>query len=107
MYKRQIQHYTEADKQGRRYIAGKDGEKRYFPVRKPLSLTFAVDEADAADRYARRYSSAVVDEINQLHVPRYGLGLYVDLQAEKTATGTEPVSYTHLDVYKRQVEGLH
>ncbi len=91
-----IQHYTEADKQGRRYIAGKDGEKRYFPVRKPLSLTFAVDEADAADRYARLYSPAVVDEINQLHVPRYGLGLYVDLQAEKTATGTE----------RKQIENL-
>jgi hypothetical protein len=35
-----IQHYTEADKHGRRYISGKDGEKRYFPVRKPLSVTF-------------------------------------------------------------------
>jgi hypothetical protein len=47
-----LQHYTEADKHGRRYIAGKDGEKRYFPVRKPISLTFKVDETDPADRYA-------------------------------------------------------
>lgn len=84
-----VQHYTEADKHGRRYIAGSDGEKRYFPTRKPLSLKFAVDESDPADRYARLYSPAVVDEINALHVPRYGLGLYVDPQAEKTATGAE------------------
>jgi superfamily II DNA or RNA helicase len=84
-----IQHYTEADKQGRRFIAGKDGEKRYFPVRKPLSLQFPVNEADPADRYARLYSPAVVDHINALHVPRYGLGLYVDLQLEKAATATE------------------
>jgi len=84
-----IQHYTEQDKKGRRFIAGRDGEKRYFPVRKPLSLTFPVDEADATDRYARLYSPSVVDQINALHVPRYGLGLYVDTLAEKAATATE------------------
>ena len=84
-----IQHYTEADKNGRRYIAGQDGEKRYFPVRKPVSLGFIVDDADPADRYARLYSKAVVDQINALHVPRYGLGLYVEPSAEKTATGPE------------------
>lgn len=91
-----VQHYTEADEKGRRYISGKDDEKRYFPVRKPRSLTFAVDEADAADRYARLYSPAVVDDINALHVPRYGLGLYVDPQAEKTATAAE----------RKQIENL-
>ena len=84
-----IQHYTEADKNGRRYIAGQDGEKRYFPVRRPVSLGFTVDDADPADRYARLYSKAVVDQINALHVPRYGLGLYVEPTAEKSATGSE------------------
>ncbi|MFY8043338.1 MAG: hypothetical protein ACOVOD_10455, partial [Rhodoferax sp.] len=48
------------------------------------------------DRYARLYSPAVVDEINALHVPRYGLGLYVDPQAEKTATPAE----------RKQIENL-
>ena len=84
-----IQHYTEADKQDRRFIAGKDGEKRYFPVRKPVSLQFTVNDVDPTDRYARLYSPAVVDQINSLHVPRYGLGGYVDPQAEKAATGPE------------------
>ncbi len=84
-----IQHYTEADKQGRRYIAGRDGEKRYFPVRTPVSLKFTVNDADPADRYARLYSTEVVDQINALHVPRYGLGNYVDPVAEKSATAAE------------------
>jgi superfamily II DNA or RNA helicase len=84
-----LQHYTEADKEGRRFISGKDGERRYFPVRKPLSVTFTVDEADPTDRYARLYSRAIVDRINALHVPRYGLGLYVDPIAEKGATAAE------------------
>lgn len=84
-----LQHYTEADKHGRRFISGKDGEKRYFPVRKPLSVTFTVDENDTADRYARLYSREVVDQINALHVPRYGLGLYLNPQEEKKATPSE------------------
>ncbi len=84
-----IAHYTEADAQGRRFIAGKDGEKRYFPTRKPVSLQFTVDESDPADRYARLYSPAVVDQINSLHVPRYGLGGYIEAQAEKAATAPE------------------
>ena len=91
-----IQHYTEPDASGRRYIAGNDGEKRYFPVRLPRSLAFDVDDADPYDRYARLYSPDVVDQINALHVPRYGLGLYVDPQAEKAATATE----------RKQIENL-
>ena len=84
-----VQHYTEADEKGRRYLPGKDGSRSYFPVRKPLSLKFAVDETDAQDCYARLYSGAVVDQINTLHVPRYGLGLYVDPMAEKSASAAE------------------
>ena len=84
-----VQHYTVADDKGRRYLPGKDGARNYFPLRKPLTLRFAVDDADPQDRYARLYSGAVVDQINALHVPRYGLGLYVNLVAEKGATAAE------------------
>jgi superfamily II DNA or RNA helicase len=91
-----VQHYTQADEKGRRYITGKDQEKRYFPIRKPLSLVFPVNEADTSDRYARLYSPTVVDDINALHVPRYGLGLYVDPEAEKNASAAE----------RKQIENL-
>lgn len=101
-----VQHYTEADAKGRRYISGKDNEKRYFPVRKPMSLTFMVDESDTADRYARLYSSAVVDEINALHVPRYGLGLYVDPKAEKTATAAEHKQIENLGKAGKRLMGF-
>lgn len=84
-----IQHYTKADQHGRRFIAGSDGEKRYFPVRRPSSLRFAVNDADPADRYARLYTTEVVDQINALHVPRYGLGNYIDPQVEKIASAAE------------------
>ncbi len=84
-----VQHYTEKDEKGRAYLPGKGDTRSYFPVRKPLSLKFTVDDADPQDRYARLYSSAVVDQINALHVPRYGLGLYIDPIAEKNATAAE------------------
>jgi hypothetical protein len=84
-----VEHYTQADENGRPYLSGKDGSRSYFPVRKPLSLKFAVDEADPQDRYARLYSSGIVDQINALHVSRYGLGLYVDPIAEKSAPAAE------------------
>ena len=84
-----IKHYTEVDERGRNYLPGKSGSKSYFPLRKPLSLKFAVDENDPQDVYGRLYSAAVVDDINALHVPRYGLGNYVDPMAEKNATPAE------------------
>ncbi len=84
-----IEHYTETDGNGRRYIAGNDGEKRYFPTRLPSTLKFTVNDADPEDRYARLYSAEMVDQINALHVPRYGMGLYVDKLAEKAATAAE------------------
>lgn len=84
-----LQHYTQDDGKGRRYVPGRDSEKRYFPTRVPRTLRFEVDESDPLDRYARLYSVTVVDEINALHVPRYGLGNYVDLQAQLGATAAE------------------
>ena len=84
-----LEHYTEADDKGRRYIAASEGQKLYFPERKPHSLTFTVDETDASDRYARLYSDEVVDLINGLHVPRYGLGNYVDPVKSKAASPAE------------------
>ncbi len=84
-----IQHYTEKDAKGRPHLTGADGEKRYFPERLPSTLKFTVADDDPDDRYARLYSPAVVDVINALHVPRYGLGNYIDPEAHKTATLAE------------------
>jgi superfamily II DNA or RNA helicase len=82
-------HYTELDEKDRPFIAANDGERRYFPVRKPLTVKFKSDESDASDCYALLYSAQVVDNIDELHVPRYGLGLYIDPLQEKTASNAE------------------
>ena len=84
-----LQHYAEQDAKGRSFLTDKDGKKRYFPTRVPLALTFPIDDADPSDRYAKLYSGAVVDVINALHLSRYGLGNYVDVQAVKAASASE------------------
>ena len=60
---------------GRKFLTYEDGGKSYFPTRIPRTVKFAIDESDPNDQYARLYSKKVVDTVNELHLPRYGLGL--------------------------------
>jgi hypothetical protein len=71
-----MQHYAKQDARGK-YLLFPDGTRSYFPRRLPKNLTFKIDEADANDPYARFYSNDVVSAINDLILPRYGLGNYV------------------------------
>lgn len=64
--------YTEFDEARKRsYLAYPNGQRYYFPVREPHTLAFPVD-----DQYASLYSPQVVDVIDGLRLPRYGLRNY-------------------------------
>ncbi|MDE0107153.1 MAG: phospholipase D-like domain-containing protein [Bryobacterales bacterium] len=70
--------YAETEQRtGRKFLTYADGSKSFFPTRVPKTVTFAIDESDPHDQYARLYSNAVIDTVNQLRLPRYGLGNYV------------------------------
>ena len=62
---------------GRHYLTLENGARSYFPARVPRTIAFTVDDADGGDPYARLYSVRVVDAINGLSLPRYGLGNYI------------------------------
>jgi len=62
---------------GRKYLSFADGSRAYFPTRHPETVRFPIDESDPNDQYARLYTDNVVDTINGLDLPRYGLGNYV------------------------------
>ncbi len=62
---------------GRPYLTFEDGSKSYFPERVPRTVRFTIDDRNPNDPYARLYSHEVVDTINALSLPRYGLGNYV------------------------------
>jgi hypothetical protein len=73
-----MQHYTREDaKNKRKYLLFADGTRSYFPARIPKNLTFKIDDRDPSDPYARFYSDKVVNTINTLTLPRYGLGNYL------------------------------
>ena len=59
----------EAD--GRKYLSFEDGQRFYFPTRMPKTLPFNMDA-----QYAQLFADDVVNAINGLKLPRYGLGNY-------------------------------
>lgn len=63
---------------GRKYLTFSDGSRSYFPDRVPRKVEYEFDPKNPRDQYARLYSSKVVDIINQLNVPRYGLKNYLN-----------------------------
>ena len=89
--------YADIDPDAERsFLTYEDGSKSFFPDRRPVTVKFPIDENDPNDQYARLYSEGVVEEINQLALARYGLGLYID----------EDKSESRSQADDRQVENL-
>ena len=84
------ENYADTDpKTGRRYLTFADGTRSYFPTRQPKTVTFTIDDHDPRDQYALLYSSPVVDAINALTLPRYGLGNYLQERPHEPPTAAE------------------
>ena len=62
--------------QKRKYLEFADGRRSYFPNRVPKTVKFEVNEKDPNDQYGRLFADDVVDTLNHLTLPRYGLGNY-------------------------------
>ncbi len=89
--------YAETDREtGRKFLTYEDGGRSFFPNRVPKTVKFAIDESDPDDQYARLYSEELVDAVNGLHLPRYGLGNYVADNPETPPSAAE----------KRQIDDL-
>ncbi len=73
----------------RKYLVLDNGTHAPFPTRVPRTLEFPVNEKDRHDQYARMYSAEVVDTINHLFLPRYGLGNYLAPAPHDPPTPTE------------------
>lgn len=70
------------------YIRSADGTHFYFPVRKPKTIAFEVED-EKNDLYAKAYSKEVLDAIGGLKLPRYGLGNYRKASSEIQPTPKE------------------
>ena len=81
---------------GRRFLTFENGSRSYFPTRRPKALKFAIKDDDPADQYAQLYDADVVDAINRLNLPRYGLGNYVAPTPHQPPTPNETRSLDDL-----------
>jgi superfamily II DNA or RNA helicase len=82
--------------------------RSYFPDRIPAKVQYPFKKSDAKDQYAALYSSEVVDIINGLYLPRYGLGqkAYEDTEAIKTIAANEIKIKENLAKAGRQLRGF-
>lgn len=91
---------------GRRFLTFEDGTRSYFPDRIPKTVKFRIDEHDPADQYARFYSADVVNDINALNLPRYGLGNYVAASPHKPPTQAEAKQLQNLSRAGKRLMGF-
>jgi superfamily II DNA or RNA helicase len=99
--------YAKTDQDnGRRYLEFKDGSRSYFPDRLPKNLPFTVDDDDPNDEYARLYSAPVVDIVNGLSLPRYGLGNFVSAKPPIAATNAETAILANLSAAGTRLMGF-
>jgi superfamily II DNA or RNA helicase len=67
--------YADTDSaDGRKYLTFANGRRSYFPDRLAKKVEYHFDPKDPDDQYAKLYSKQVVELINGLSLPRYGLG---------------------------------
>jgi superfamily II DNA or RNA helicase len=99
--------YAETDTtNGRKYLSFSDGRKSYFPDRIPKKVEYQFNEKDPSDIYACLYSEAVVEYINSLDLPRYGLQLYLDKKINLTPTKEETKVFENMSRAGKRLMGF-
>lgn len=99
--------YAETDEQtGRKYLTYEDGTHSSFPVRQPQTVKFAIDDEAGADQYARLYAPDVVDAVNALTLPRYGLGNYIAPTPHEAPTPAEAAMLKDLSRAGKRLMGF-
>lgn len=84
------ENYTQTDPDnGRKFLTFEDGTRSYFPLRQPKTVKFKIEDNNPDDQYARLYAPDVVDAINNLNLPRYGLGNYIAPSLHEPPTQAE------------------
>jgi superfamily II DNA or RNA helicase len=90
----------------RYYLTFPDGSRSYFPNRVPKKVEYAFDATNPNDQYARLYAQEVVDKINALNLPRYGLGLYIVDNGSVVATPEEQQILDNLTKSGKRLKGF-
>lgn len=101
-----LRNYATFDEQRQRYYVTINGLPSYIPIRQPKTLAFALNEADPYDQYAQLYHDDVVQVIEELALPRYGLTRYLNQKAMKRATPAQRTIIDNLNRAGRRLIGF-
>jgi superfamily II DNA or RNA helicase len=81
------ENYAKEDPEnGRKFLEFSNGHRSYFPDRIPKAVKFKTQEGD---QYSRLYSQDMLDLMDQLVLPRYGLDNYVSDKKREEAKGND------------------
>ena len=99
--------YAETDQtNNRKFLTFSDGTKSYFPDRIAKRVEYAFDPKDPKDQYAKMYSTTVIDIINSLELPRYGLQIYLNKKPSKKPSKYEEQIMKNLSRAGRRLMGF-
>jgi len=90
----------------KKYLLFSDGSRSYFPDRIPKKVPYKFKPDDKNDIYARLYSDDIVNMINGLELPRYGLKQYLNPKPVQKPTGDEEVIIENLSRAGRRLMGF-
>lgn len=97
--------YAKTDASGRKYLTFENGTHFYFPTRMPLTVRFKIDDGNTDDQYSKLYSDEVVESVNSLYLPRYGLGNYLESDSTRP-TDSEAVIIRSLSRAGKRLMGF-
>jgi superfamily II DNA or RNA helicase len=94
--------YAKTDRAtGRKYLPFSNGDRSYFPTRTPRTLKYTSDA-----QYTTLYEQDVVDIINALCLPRYGLGNYENKKPARKLTESEIAALKDLSRAGKRLMGF-
>lgn len=100
-------YYAETDPEnGRKYLLFSNGRRSYFPDRIPKKVEYDFDPDDPEDQYAKLYSEEVIELINTLNLPRYGLANYLLEQPLVTPSMQEKIVIENLSRAGKRLMGF-
>lgn len=99
--------YAQTDpSNGRKFLTFSDGSRSYFPDRLPKRVEYYFNPKDPKDQYARLYSRKIVDILNSLNLPRYGLQKFLNDKPLIKATKEEDVLMANLSHAGKRLMGF-
>ena len=90
----------------RKFLTFSDGSRSYFPDRIPKRVEYAFNTKDPKDQYAKLYSKNIVDTLNTLNLPRYGLQKFLNDKPLIKATKEEEVLMANLSHAGKRLMGF-